>query len=124
MPLTTNDKIGLGQIGLQGLTGLFGGMDNSAEEMSNQQRAENRDDELFNLLLQAVSNQGNVERSIGQDNLTRAAGYAGQNPLGAEFNFRQGNALKRGGIEALGARQLARGTPNIAAGFMDRPGVR
>ena len=120
MPLTTTDKIGLGQLGLSGLSGLLGGMDNSAEEATQEQR----DQELFNLLLQAVANQGDTERTIGQDNLTRAAGFAGQNPLGAEFNFRQNNALKRGGIEALGGRQLAHGTPNLAAGFMDRPGVR
>ncbi len=124
MALTSSDKIGLGQIGLQAATGLIGGMDNSDEEMRAKDLAQLRDDELFQLLLQSVANQGNVEQGIGQQQLQRSQAFSGANPLGAEMALRQNNATKRAGIEALGGRQLAGGQSNLAAGFMDRPGVR
>jgi hypothetical protein len=117
---STSDWLGIGSLATNALGGLAAGADGSDEQRDMQLR----DDQLFALLLQAMQEQGNIEQSISSENFNRASGFANANPLGAEQRLRQDTVLGRAGLEALGGRQLARGTPNIAAGFMDRPGVR
>jgi hypothetical protein len=120
MALTTQDKIGIGQIGLQGLQGLLGGMDNSQEENEEQLRQ----DQFFRALLESLNNQGNIEQGIGAENFTRAQSFANANPLGQEQQYKKSNTLGLQGLEALSGRQLARGTPSLASNFTSRPGVR
>src|SRR6478609_1480835 len=131
MAMTTSDKIALGQIGIQGVQGLVSGLGDKSQQNATQARLDAlkaqqqaRDDEFFQMLMNARSNQGNVEQGISSENLSRALGYTNAMPLGAEQKLRSGNAMFRGGLEALAGRQLAHGTPNLASGFMDRQGVR
>lgn len=123
MELTTEDKIGLGRLGIDALGGLLGGLDDSAERRSDERFSQSRDDELFMLLLESLANQGRQEGDFRNEDLQRSLAFSSANPLGAEQRLRQNTVLGRAGLEALGGRQLARGTPNIAAGFMNRPGV-
>lgn len=122
--MNSQDIMGLISAGLNATGGLMGGLDDSAERQNQQNLQQTREDELFMLMLQSLANQGDTEQGFRTEDLNRAVQFSNANPLGAEFNLRKDTVLGRAGLEALGGRQLARGTPNIASGFMDRPGVR
>jgi len=120
MPLTTQDKIGLGSLGVNALGGLLGGLDDSDQKNADQ----NRNDEFFQLLLQALNNKSNTEQDIQGENLQRSMAFSSANPLGAENDYRKKNSLGFAGLDTLSNRTLARGTPNMASGFSSRPDVQ
>lgn len=118
MSLTTQDKIGIGQIGLSGLTGLLGGMNNSADQdraTADQRYNDSRDDEFFQLLLQALNNQSGVEQDITQEQLQRSLAFSNANPLGAEQNLQTKGAAGIAGLDLLQNRKLGGGQVNNAA---------
>lgn len=115
MPLTTADKIGIGQIGLSGLQGLLGGMDNYPRENAEKQYNQNRDDEFFAMLLQALNAQSGVEQDVASENLQRSLAFSNANPLGAEQGLRTKGAAGIAGLDLLQNRKLGGGQVNNAA---------